>query len=270
MRIGTLGVCAAVAAAVVTGCNKNPSEPSDNATVTALAIFLDDVVLAGLTSTATATATLSNGQTRQVTTGFRTDNPAVATVTDAGAVSGVANGEVTITVASDGREASKRIRVAPNYGGAWSGLQTVTSCVATLDFEGVCEVEGGVVGEQFPIALTGRQPANGLSVSGEFAIEGIGFPTFTAAVETDGTLRFSSTLLEDGFRGEGAWVINATQVGRAAGTIREVYSVPGELDGEVTYESTLADFTRGGAAAGPLRRVVAQMTRMRLIRSWRR
>jgi hypothetical protein len=150
-----------VAACVVSGCGGEdrvgPPDPAP-ASVTGIAINLRDVVLVGTTAGATATATMSNSTTQSVTTGFRSDAASIAAVTDSGTVTGVANGDAAISVVSGGITGTRRIRVAPNYGGRWQGQQIVTACRATEDFRGACEEGGGVVGLPFPIGLTGRQP----------------------------------------------------------------------------------------------------------------
>jgi hypothetical protein len=83
--------------------------------------------------------------------------------------------------------------------------------------------------------------------AGTFTME-IEFPPFTAPIETDGTVRFSSTGVADGIRDYASWQINATTDGRAARTIREVLSAPGLAVGEVTLDSTLANFLRDASS----------------------
>lgn len=115
---------------VVSGCGGGSSSGSPAApstTASSVALTLRDVVLVGTNSPATATATLSNGQTQSVTTGWRSDTPAVAMVTDACSVTGVSNGRATIAVTFGGRDGTKTIRVAPNYDGRWQGMQVITS-----------------------------------------------------------------------------------------------------------------------------------------------
>jgi hypothetical protein len=205
-------------------------------------------VLVGTTAAASATATMNNGQTQPVTGGWRSDAPGVATVTDGGVVPGVGNGEATILVSFAGRDGTKRIRVAPDYDGRWQGMQVITGCTATGDFAGICEDDGGLAGEMFPVGMTARHPGD-LSVSGESSIENLVFPTFLSLVETDGTIRFSSATSFEGLRAEASWTVRAVENARATGTIREKYSAPGFITGDVTYESSLSTFFRGGAAS---------------------
>ena len=256
-------VIVCVALAMLSGCSSgsnggNPSGPGTPVTTTALAITLADIVLAGNTATATATATLSNGQTQAVTAGFRSDAQSVATVTDSGTVTGVANGEATITVAAGGREATKRIRVAPNYAGSWSGQQRITSCTATGDFIGICEYEGGFIGVNFPIALTARQ-AGDLTVSGEFTVEGVPFPTFTTAIDAQGAIAFAGSASMDGITDDASWQMHSAEPRRATGTIRERFTIAG-LSGDVVYLSDITNFApSAGAVAGHSRSRLAEI-----------
>ena len=212
-------------------------------TVSSLVVSVPAVVLTGKSVTAAATATLSNGETRVVSSGWRSDASAIASVSDAGVITGMSNGSANISTTLDGITGSKNIRVAPNYGGNWRGQQVFTSCSATGEFRGICEdPEFDLIGKSFRVGLDARHVED-LTASGTFTIE-IEFPPFTAGIETDGTVRFSSTATADGIRDHASWQVNSTADGRATGTIREVLSAPGLLVGEVTLDSTLANFLR--------------------------
>jgi hypothetical protein len=152
------------------------------------------VLLVGKTAMATATATLANGQTRQVTTGWRSDTPAVATVTDSGTVTGMSNGLANIYVVFGGQQGAGSLRVAPNYHGEWAAMQVFTACSATGEFAGVCDGEDldGLIASSVPVALSARHPAD-LTVSGEFVLEGERFPTFTSTIALDGSLGFAAS-----------------------------------------------------------------------------
>lgn len=244
-RVGIHSLIAAMAVVTLPACGSDGPTTPPNAT--SITINLRDVVLAGLSVVASGTATMSNGQTQAVTTGWRSDAPSVATITDGGNVTGVANGEVTISVSFSGASASKRIRVAPNYDGRWQGSQVITACAATGDFAGLCDEGGSIVGLPFPVSATMRHP-NDLAVSGEFTIESLPFPTFNSQIESDGRLRFSSVTTVEGIRAEASWDVNVAE-GRLGGTIRERYSAPGLATGEITYDSNLGGLTRGATAA---------------------
>lgn len=263
MRATPLSLC--LAACVVSACGGGSKPPtSPTATATSVTVTLRDVVLAGTTAPATASATMSNGQTQSVTATWRSDATAVATVASSGVVSGVSNGDATIVAAFDGREGTKRIRVAPNYDGRWRGLQVITSCAATGGFVGICEDDGGFIGLSFPVGLTARHPGD-LSVSGEFwiEVENQVFPTFTAPVQPDGAISFSGSLTLEGIANDASWQMNSSQNGRAAGTLRERFTAPGLLAGDVTFESRLTDFNRSAAAAASAQPVSGSISTMR-------
>lgn len=250
-RLGGLCLAAAVASGCGGGGSGNGSPTAPSPTASSVSVTLRDVVLVGTTAAATATATLSNGQTQPVTTGWRSDTPAVATVTESGGVTGVSNGYANIAVTFGGREGIKNIRVAPNYDGRWQGMQVITACAATGDLVGICEEDGGFIGLSAPVSLVARQPSE-LQVSGEFTVEGEQFPTFTSEIEADGSIKFAATLVVDGVRAEVAWQMNSAVNGRATGTIREKYTVPGVFKGDVTLDSNLSGFVRGAAGIAPL------------------
>lgn len=248
----------------VAACGGGPTRPGgqNDASVNSITVTLRDVVLVGTTAVATGTATLNNNQTQAVTTGWRSDAPAVASVTDGGTVTGRSNGEATIIASSGGREGVKKVRVAPHYDGRWQGMQIVTACVATGALAGLCEEDGGSIGLPFPIALTAKHPTD-LSVEGEFTVEALLFPTFSTQIAADGGIAFGSTTTEDGVRANVSWQMNSTENGRATGTIREVYSVPG-ISGELIYDSNLSAFTRSGAlSAAPASRTPSRLALIR-------
>lgn len=240
-----------------------PTTPSP--TASSISVDLQDVLLVGRTAVARATATLSNGQTQSLTAGWQSDVPAVARVTDTGTVTGVANGRANIFVIFGGRQGTKAIRVAPNYDGRWGGQQIITACSASGDFAGLCEEEDvASVGESYAVGLTARHPGN-LTLGGEFSIEDIEFPTFETQVESDGSIQFSGTIVVEDVTVRAAWQINSSQDGRATGTIRETYSVPGLASGEVLFESNLSTFERGSASA-----VLSPETPARILESIKR
>jgi hypothetical protein len=248
MRNATIGF---LLAAGIAGCSgSGPTEPPPPPPLVAVTVSLRNVVLVATSAVASGTAVNSNGQSQAVTTGWRSDTPAVASVTDTGTVTGVANGQATIFVVFQGVQGSHVVRVAPNYDGRWSGMQRITSCTATGAFAGYCEDGGSFVDMLFPIGMTGRHPGD-LTLSGEFTIEDVPFPTFTTQVEGDGGVRFSGTEVFEGIRADATWEINSRERGRATGTIREVYSAPGIVSGEITFVSTLASFSQGAAAMAP-------------------
>ena len=97
-RIIVLAATALVAAAVVVACTKSSSAPTPTASVTSVTVT-GSPPLIGLTEQFTATAALSNGTTQNVTSQatWQSSNTAIATVNNAGVVTGVASGDVDIS-----------------------------------------------------------------------------------------------------------------------------------------------------------------------------
>ena len=121
--------------------SSSPSAPSStSSTASSVNVTLTSPIRMGQTAQASAVAALSNGQSQNVTSGWRSDNVGVATVTDAGLATGVANGQATIYVITGGRQGQRVIRVVPDYHGAWEGSLRVTSCTQTGIFSefGAC------------------------------------------------------------------------------------------------------------------------------------
>ncbi len=109
-------VAALVALAASIGCSSNsstPTTPTPPATVTSVAVT-GSAPLVGLTAQLTATATLSNNTTQNVTSqaSWQSSNTAVATVSNAGVVTGVAPGDVDITATYQSIAGRERLTVA--------------------------------------------------------------------------------------------------------------------------------------------------------------
>jgi hypothetical protein len=100
-------------------------------TTSSVAVTVNNPLRVGETAQAAGTITLSNGQTQPVTTGWRSDAPAVATASDAGLVTAIGNGRATVFVVTGGRQGQQVVRVVPDYQGQWVGLLRVTSCTQT-------------------------------------------------------------------------------------------------------------------------------------------
>ncbi len=243
MLLLLLGVVSCKQSSSSTG---NPSAPTP--TVSSIAINLQNPLLVGASVTATATATLSNGQTEAVTAGWRSDAPSVASITDAGAVTAHANGEATISVSRGAAQASTRIRVAPNYDGRWAGSLRITACTPTGDYVGICQFEGAEIGRMIPTTLTLRQ-SGGLTISVDFAIDVLSYAPVTSQIEGDGRFRFATTATHEATTSEASAEIRPLDVGRLTGTARERYIASGPLfSGDVTFDSILVDVVRTGPA----------------------
>jgi uncharacterized protein YjdB len=105
-RLMTRSLALALALALV-GCSTAPS-----ATVTSLAVT-GPTLVAGATAQFTATVTMSDGTTSNVTTAsaWQSSNPAVATVSAAGVVTALTDGQVTITATYQSLDATDATQI---------------------------------------------------------------------------------------------------------------------------------------------------------------
>src|SRR5262245_60889201 len=259
-----------VALLAACGDNKSPAAPSP--TTAAVAVTVPNPVRIGQTAQATGTETLSDGQARSITSGWLSDAPAVATVTNAGLVTGIANGRATVYTVASGRQGQQVVRVVPDYQGRWSGGLRVTSCTETGVFVDIDFCDDNQVGTTYSYAV-------GLSQSGEqmAAIVDYGapfvFPSIGAPIREDGTSAFtpSTSITDSGvtLSVDAAFNINSTRVGVVIGTVNEVWRFPnfsgeGRLAQDIvattrTSTTTLSSMSEGSARRlRPLRKLALQ------------
>jgi len=204
------------------------SPTSSSSTTTGVAVTVSSPLRMGQTAQASGTESRSGGQTQNITTGWLSDAPAVATVTGAGLVTGVANGRATVYVVAGGRQGQQVIRVVPDYQGRWGGVLRVTSCTesgifAQIDF---CD--------EFPAGYTSGYTLV-LAQSGELmtataSYGGPAFPGVAAPVREDGTSAFAPqmSITDSGvtLTLDATFNINSLRVGELTGTVNEVWRVP--------------------------------------------
>lgn len=136
-------VAAVLGLVVVAGCGNDngspgaPTPPAPAATQIALSGTRDQMFI-GQTHVFVATGTFSDGASRVVAGNWSSDAPSVASVSAAGQVQALAAGEATITVTFDGRVATQRVRVLPDYAGRWQDAWREIGCDETLDWRGGC------------------------------------------------------------------------------------------------------------------------------------
>ena len=225
----------------------SPSAPSAPQT-SSVSVVLAGSLISGRTAQATATATLSNGQTLAVTTGFRSDNPAVATVTDAGMVNAVANGVTNISVAHGSQQGARPIRVYPSYQGQWRGSYVIRNCTSSGVFAAPPNFCDGKVNTVLPVSLTLTQADD--TITGSFLLGALPFSTFSAPIEGDGAVGFNATMTQTGAVSiMASWRLNSAMDGRITGRGSQLWRAPG-LTGEGTLDSDVVDWlNRIGTAA---------------------
>jgi hypothetical protein len=224
----------------------------------------------GQTAQATGVATLSNGQTQTITAGWRSDAPGVASVTDAGLVSGIANGRATVYVVSGGRQGQQVVRVVPDYQGRWFGSLRVVSCTQTGFFVDAALCDLFAVGDMGTFFLSLAQTGESMTATIDYG-EGFLFPPVSAPVLEDGSSAFASTLtmIEEGITiSIGAnFNVNSPQVGALTGTGFDLWTLP-NIPGEMRVSYALDNMSRtstsaivSGSRASLIRRGLSKMGR---------
>ena len=96
-----------------------------------------------------ARETLSNATSRLAAAAvWKSDTPEVATVSAVGVVTAVAAGEATISAEVNSVVGTLRIRVLPDFGGAWRGSEVFATCGDSGAFAGLC-AQSSLVGQVF-------------------------------------------------------------------------------------------------------------------------
>lgn len=236
---------------VACGGDSSSSSGGPSGTTSSVSVTVNSPIRMGQTAQATGSATQSNGQTQPVTSGWRSDATAVATVTDAGLVSGIANGRATIYVVSGGRQGQQVVRVVPDYQGRWFGALRITSCSQTGIFVEISLCEDFATGDTGSYFLSLAQSGESMTATVDYG-EGIVFPPASAPILEDGTSSFASTLTVSD---EGITVslgtnfsINSARVGELTGTAFDVWRLP-NIQGEMRVSYTLTNMTRTSATA---------------------
>lgn len=224
---------------------------SASSTPTALSISPPtDFLKVGQTESFSAQASMSNGSTQTVTATWGSDAPGVAAVESGGLIRGVSPGDATIWADYMGIRATRRLRVAPDYQGNWSGSYRVLGCSATGDWrdEGMCG-ELDLVGEVLPLML--RLSQNRTSVTGTIAIGDLmGDGSGDIGVSGILTLNGSVTFEEEGIRATitlADWSTTASGDGMT-GNFTEVWTVTG-FDGDMRLPCALETVQRTSTAS---------------------
>jgi hypothetical protein len=229
------------------GGSKSASAPTPVITASNVVVTLaQDGVLVGRTVQASAVATMSDGSTRAVTSGWQSDAPSVATVAPTGLVTGVGNGRATIYVIYEGRQGQAVVRTYPNYQGSWSGSYVLRGCSHSGTFASI-NFCGGLVGQTLPTTLSMTQSLD--RVEGRFQLGQISFSTFVAPVEGDGSIAFGGTSSGD-VTLDAQWRVSAAgQDGRLTGTLRQIWRMSGVI-GQAQLDGELVTVTRSSSGLG--------------------
>jgi hypothetical protein len=242
----------------VSACNKGSSSPTaPTPTTQSLTVTGPDRVFIGGTETFTATAVMSDGGTRALTSGWATDAPGVATVeAGTGRVTGVGPGNVTVYIVHDGRQGQKVIRGLPNFQGAWSGSYAVRSCTQSgqMALNNACG-DTFAVNRVLPTNLNLTQDFD--RVQGRFFLGTLGGDT-SGPIQTDGRLQLTGAVQGD-LTIDATWAIESRSPGRITGGVSLLLRGSG-LSGDIRVAADIRDLNRTsnmtpadspGAAPGP-------------------
>jgi hypothetical protein len=229
------------------------STTAPSPTTTAVTVTVTSPVRMGQTAQATGSETLSDGQSRAITSGWLSDAAAIATVTNAGLVTGVSNGRATIYVIAGGRQGQQVVRVVPDYHGRWSGGLRVTSCTQTGVFASAGFCDDFRVGQTYRYALSLTQSGEQMTAIVDYGTPWL-FPSVAAPIREDGSSAFAASMnavepeLGLALSLEPAFTINSTRAGELTGTVNEVWRLP-NFPGEGRLTQEVVSTTRSSTAA---------------------
>ena len=201
-----------------------------------------------------ATLRMSDGQTQPVQPTWQSDNTTVLTFENGGTARGRNNGTATIIGTHQGLTATRLIRVASDYQGAWVGDYVIRRCDDAGDFRDTdfCDREDGFyAGEILEVGLELRQ--DGTSVTGDARLGGIE-GTASGSLDTQGRFAGSGSLtfVADGF--PVAFAVNPLSLNaegdRLTGTFTVTVTAPG-LTGQGVFDAELPTVVRTAAGVMP-------------------
>ena len=168
--------------------------PSRTATAVTVSPEANNLLRIGNEQVYTATVRWSDGAVTTEAASWRSDAPVVATVDNTGRARGLETGEATLVAGFQGIEGVLRIRVLPNYDGAWSGAAAVRTCRETGAWTGseVCR-ELRASGE-FVTRLALTQDRDRLS--GTLTLDDIEAAIADGTIRSDGTASLTARLAE--------------------------------------------------------------------------
>jgi hypothetical protein len=184
---------AIISSACSGGDAAGPSAPSAP-TATSVLVTLPETIPLGTSVQATATATLSSGTSQQLTSGFLSDTPSVASVSDSGMVTAITTGRANIYVAFGGRQGLKQVRSIANFQGNWAGRYVLQNCTQSGIFLTLRACSSVTIGGSNPLTLVLTQ--SGETVSGRVAFGSLNSESITVPISGD-SLSFVARLPGD-------------------------------------------------------------------------
>jgi len=237
-------------AAILSGCGDdgggNPAAPSSN--VSSIAIVLSPALKIGQTEQATATATLTGGGTQSISSGFRSDTPAVAAVNDAGMVTAAATGLANVFVVSGGQQGTKSLKIVPDYDGNWFGTYVVSSCSDSGAFRDSIKfcADGFSPGSQLPLAASFSQAMDALTAN--IMLGAVATNPVTSTIGSDGSVSLATAVIvaDNPLRIDVTLRLSSPAPGSIVGTLSQTWTYPG-VTGSGQYQANISPLTRAGA-----------------------
>jgi hypothetical protein len=238
-----------VSSAFVSACSGGGDSPTTPAPTTqSITVSGPDRVLIGATETFTATASMSDGSSRAVTSGWAGDAPSVVTVDPStGRVTGVGSGMVTVYVIHEGRQGAKVVRGLPNFQGVWSGSYAVRSCsqsgqVASANLCG----DLFTVNRVLPTNLNVTQDSD--RVDGRFFLGTIG-GDISGPIQTDGRYLATGVIRDGSWTVESSWTMESQTAGRITGGFSLLWRFAG-ASGDARVVADIRDLNRTTSLGG--------------------
>jgi hypothetical protein len=263
-------LCAVILLGAQFGCGGKspaPQAPTSVVTTRSIAVTVPTAMLAiGAVQQASATATMNDGSTRVISTGFRSDVPTVATVTDGGTVTAVGVGRANIYVVSDGQQGTVSLQVTPSFAGVWSGSYFVGSCSQTGDFAAVDLCSTFSPNRVLPYDMILSQK-DGV-VTGDFYLGAVPFIGASGTLDSAGQLVLPGTFAEDTLTATCTWTLTSPSLGRIEGGVRLTLRAS-DASGEMVMTGTVRDSMKTARGARTTDAGVADAVRRWLKRSRR-
>jgi hypothetical protein len=264
----SLAVAATVACALTLAACGSSDSPGVGPSVTSSVTlsFPGGPIYIGSVTQFEASETLSNGTTRAATAaGWSSDKPQIASVSATGQVTAVAAGEATISADVNGTRGSLLVRILPNFGGAWSGTETVVSCADSGQISGFC-ADSELTGEVFFHQSSFTQ--NAASVTGVLDLGEGTRATMTGTITVDGELPLGSAPVlpaDPDFNAQVEnWRSRSDTPSRMTGTYEVLFTVPG-VTGSARIGLRLDTVTKSSASASDVRgRTLGSKVRSRI------
>jgi len=216
--------------------------PSTTGTVNSLSAEIPSIVRVGQSIQASATATKSDGSAQLVGTGWRSSNTSVATITDAGVITGVGNGTTTISVSIGGQQQQRDTRVLPDYEGTWTGTFRVDSCTPNPTAVYTWHCTNYAPGTTATITLTISQA--GSALTGQFTAYNMLFTSFVVPINSDGGTALLGTNVSASYLTDALFSVGSAGQGRLTGTTHWERRGNSGLVGGSVIEGTILSLTR--------------------------